>query len=171
MEEHKYLRNSLLVLSLIVLYFVYRIFQPFLLPISLAVVLATLCFPVFDWTCEKLQNRRNWAALLTCIWVTASIIVPFVVLIILLAGQMTEVYRQFQSGLESESWQEFLNLQDNPYLKPFVDWIGQYVDLESLDLMGSLGTGLQQVSLFFLRQSTSIVSGIFRLLMNIRCRP
>ena len=166
MEEHKYLRISLLIFSLIVLYFVYRIFQPFLLPISLAVVLATLCFPVFSWTCEKLQNHRNWAALLTCIWVTAIIIVPFVVLIILLAGQMTDVYQQFQSRLENGEWQEFLNLQDNARLKPLADWISQYVDLENLDLMGSLGAGLQQVSLFFLRQSTSIVSGLFRIIMN-----
>ncbi len=166
MEEHRYLRIYLLVLSLIVLYFVYRIFQPFLLPISLAVVLATLCFPVFNWTCQKLQSRRNWAALLTCIWVTASIIVPFVVLVILLAGQMAEVYQQFQSRLESGDWQEFLNLQDNPRLKLLADWIGHYVDLENLDLMGSLAAGLQQVSLFFLRQSTSILSGLFRVIMN-----
>ena len=166
MEEHRYLRISLLILSLIVLYFVYRIFQPFLLPISLAVILATLCFPVFNWTCQRLQSRRNWAALLTCIWVTAIIIVPFVVLVILLTAQMTEVYQQFQSRLESGAWQEFLNLQDNPRLKPWADWIGQYADLENFDLMGSLGAGLQQVSLFFLRQSTSIVSGIFRVTMN-----
>ena len=166
MEEHRYLRFSFLILFLIVLYFVYRIFQPFLLPISLAVILATLCFPVFNWTCQRLQSRRNWAALLTCIWVTAIIIVPFVVLVILLTAQMTEVYQQFQSRLESGAWQEFLNLQDNPRLKPWTDWIGQYTDLENFDLMGSLGAGLQQVSLFFLRQSTSIVSGIFRVTMN-----
>ncbi len=166
MEEHRYLRISLLVLSLIVLYFVFRIFQPFLLPISLAVILATLCFPVFSWTCQRLQSRRNWAALITCIWVTAIIIIPFVVLVMLLAGQVTEVYQQFQSRLESGDWEEFLNLQDNPYLEPMADWIGQYADLENFDLMGSLGAGLQQVSLFFLRQSTSIVSGIFRVTMN-----
>ena len=166
MEEHKYLRISLLTFSLIVLYFVYRIFQPFLLPISLAVVLATLCFPVYNWTCEKLHSRRNWAALVTCVWVTASIIVPFVVLVILLTGQMAEVYQQFQSGLESGSWQKILTLQDNSYLRPLADWISQYVDLEDLDLIGSLGAGLQQVSVFFLRQSTSIVSGLFRVIMN-----
>jgi len=166
MDEHRYLRISLLILSLIVLYFVYRIFQPFLLPISLAVILATLCFPVFNWTCQRLQSRRNWAALLTCIWVTAIIIVPFVVLVILLTAEMTEVYQQFQSRLESGAWQEFLNLQDDSRLKPWVDWIGQYADLENFDLMGSLGAGLQQVSLFFLRQSTSIVSGVFRVFMN-----
>ncbi len=91
MEEHKYLRISLLLLSLIVLYFVYRIFQHFLLPICLAIILATLFFSVFDWTCQRLQSRRSWAALLTCVWVTAIIIVPFVVLVILLAGQMAEV--------------------------------------------------------------------------------
>ena len=166
MEEHRYLRISLLLLSLIVLYFVYRIFQPFLLPICLSVILATLCFPVFDWTCQRLKSRRSWAALLTCVGVTAVIIVPFVVLVILLAGQMAEVYQQFQAKLDSGEWQELLNLQDNPFFKPLTDWIGQYIDLESLDLMGSLGASLQQVSLFFLRQSTSIVSGLFRVIMN-----
>jgi len=166
MEEHRYLRISLLLLSLIVLYFVYRIFQPFLLPICLAVILATLCFPVFDWTSQRLHYRRSWAALLTCVGVTAVIIVPFVVLVILLAGQMAEVYQQFQAKLDSGEWQEVLNLQDNPFFKPLTDWIGQYIDLESLDLMGSLGASLQQVSLFFLRQSTSIVSGLFRVIMN-----
>ena len=139
MEEHRHLRISLLLLSLIVLYFVYHIFQPFLLPISLAVVLATLCFPVFDWTCQRLKSRRSWAALLTCVGVTAVIIVPFVVLVILLAGQMAEVYQQFQAKLDSGDWDEVLNVQDNPYFKPLADWIGQYVDLETLDLMGSLG--------------------------------
>jgi len=125
-----------------------------------------LCFPVFNWTSQRLRNRRNWAALLTCILVTAIIIIPFVVLVMLLARQVTEVYQQFQSRLESGDWQEFLNLQDNPHLKSFTDWIGQYADFETLDLMGSLSAGLQQVSLFFLRQSTSIISGLFRVTMN-----
>ena len=160
MLARNYLRISLMVLSLVVLYFVFRIFQAFLLPISLAVIVVTLCHPVFHWTSRQLKGNRSWAALLTCMWVTASIIIPFVILVILLAAQMTEVYQQFQSGLENESWQEFLNLQDNPYLKPVTDWISKYVDLENLDLMGSLGAGLRQVSLFFLRQSTAIVSGL-----------
>ncbi len=166
MQEHRSVGISLLILFLVVLYFVFRIFQPFLLPISLAVVLATLCYPVFDWTCRKLRNQRSWAALLTCIWVTASIIIPFVILLILLTGEVTDVYQQFQRRLESGDWQVFLTLQDNPYLRPFADWIRQNIDLGELDLIGSLGAALQQVSLFFLRQSTNILSGLFHVIVD-----
>lgn len=155
-----------LILFLVVLYFVFRIFQPFLLPISLAAVLATLCYPVFDWTCQRLRNKRSWAALLTCVWVTASIIIPFVILLILLTGEVTEVYQQFQRRLESGDWQVFLTLQDKPYIRPFAEWLRQNVDLGEIDLIGSLGAALQQVSLFFLRQSTAILSGLFRVTVD-----
>ena len=166
MQEHRSVGIFLLILFLVVLYFVFRIFQPFLMPISLAVILATLCYPVFDWTCQRLRNKRSWAALLTCIWVTASIIIPFVILVILLAGEVTEVYQQFQRRLESGDWQDLLNLQDNRFVRPFADWIGQYIDLGDIDLIGSLGAALQQVSLFFLRQSTAILSGLFRVTVD-----
>ncbi|MCZ6484467.1 MAG: AI-2E family transporter [Acidobacteria bacterium] len=166
MQEHRSVGIFFLILFLVVLYFVFRIFQPFLLPISLAAVLATLCYPVFDWTCRRLRNKRSWAALLTCVWVTASIIIPFVILLILLTGEVTEVYQQFQRRLESGDWQVFLTLQDKPYIRPFAEWLRQNVDLGEIDLIGSLGAALQQVSLFFLRQSTAILSGLFRVTVD-----
>lgn len=166
MQEHRSVGIFFLILFLVVLYFVFRIFQPFLLPISLAAVLATLCYPVFDWTCQRLRNKRSWAALLTCVWVTASIIIPFVILLILLTGEVTEVYQQFQRRLESGDWQVFLTLQDKPYIRPFAEWLRQNVDLGEIDLIGSLGAALQQVSLFFLRQSTAILSGLFRVTVD-----
>ena len=166
MQEHKYVRISLLILSLIVLYFVFRIFQPFLLPISLAVILATLCYPIFDWTSQKLKGRRSWAAFLTCIWVTASIIIPFVVVLILLAGEVRDVYQQVQRRIESGGFQEILQFMESPYLKPFADWVSRYVDLENIDVIGSFTAGFRQVSIFFIRQSTAILSGLFNFIAN-----
>ncbi|MCH8819534.1 MAG: AI-2E family transporter [Acidobacteria bacterium] len=166
MLERNYLRISLLVLSLVVLYFVFRIFQAFLLPLSLAVVLVTLCYPVFQWTSSKLRGNRSWAALLTCIWVTAAIILPVVLLLILLTGQIASVYQQIQEQLESGGFQDILELQDSPYVKPLIDWIRPYVDWESLDVVGSFTAGFQQLSLFFLRQSTSILQGLFSIIAN-----
>lgn len=166
MLERNYLRISLLVLSLVVLYFVFRIFQAFLLPLSLAVVLVTLCYPVFQWTSSKLRGNRSWAALLTCIWVTAAIILPVVLLLILLTGQIASVYQQIQEQLESGGFQDILELQDSPYVKPLIDWIRPYVDWESLDVVGSFTAGFQQLSLFFLRQSTSILQGLFSVIAN-----
>ncbi|MDA2925356.1 AI-2E family transporter [Acidobacteria bacterium AH-259-L09] len=155
------MRTFLLISSAFVLYFLFQIFQPFLLPISLAVILVSLCYPVFDWTCKKLKGRRGWAALMTCLWVTASIIVPFVVLVVLLAAEVTEVYQQFKRKLDSGELENLLDLKDNAYLQPLLDRIN--LDLDNIDLMGSLADALQQVSLFFLSHSTAMLSGLFHI--------
>ncbi len=149
-------RIFLLITSLIVLYFVFQIFQPFLVPICLAAILASLCYPVFYWTCTKLKGRRNWAALITSLGVTVIIVIPFVVLLILVAGQVW----QFQAGLEKGEFENSLDFRGHPYFGPVVIWINQYVDLEKLNLMGSLTSALQQGSLFLLRHATAILSGL-----------
>lgn len=166
MQERNYLRISLLVISLVFLYFAFRIFQTFLLSISLALILVTLCYPVFSWTSSKLKGNRSWAALLTCIWVTAAIILPVALLLILLMGQIGAVYQQGQEYLEDGGFQDIVDLQDSPYLKPAMDWISPYVDWESLDIVGSVTAGFQQVGLFFLRQSTNILQGVFSVIAN-----
>ena len=141
MQERNYLRISLLVISLVFLYFAFRIFQTFLLSISLALILVTLCYPVFSWTSIKFKGNRSWAALLTCIWVTAAIILPVALLLILLMGQIGAVYQQGQEYLEDGGFQDIVDLQDSPYLKPAMDWISPYVDWESLDIVGSVTAG------------------------------
>ena len=153
-------RIFLLITSLVVLYFVFRIFQPFLVPICLAAILASLCYPVYSWTCTRLKGRRNWAAFVTSLGVTVIIVIPFVVLVTLVAGQVVEVYGQFQTGLERGEFEDSLDFRKNPYFGPVVAWIDHYVDLDKLDLVGSLASALRQVSLFLLRHSTAILSGL-----------
>ena len=166
MQERKYVRLFLIIASAVVLYFVFRIFQPFIVPVSLAVILASLSYPAFEWTCVKLKDRRSLAALLTCIGVTASIILPFVILLMLLAVEVTQVYQKLQTKLSGDSFTGFLDLSRNPYLAPVIGWVSQYVDLDAIDIVGNLTTALERVSFFFLRHSTSILSGFFQTIVN-----
>ena len=97
---------------------------------------------------------------------TVIIIVPFVILLIEVAGQVSEVYRQFQISLERGDFKNPLNFRDSFLLGPIFDWISNYVELEKFDLIGSLSSALRQVSLFFLRHSTAILSGLFQLITS-----
>lgn len=164
MQERRFVRLFLLAPTLVVLYFVFRIFQPFLLPISLAAVLVTLSYPIFDWTRWKLKGRDSWAAFLSCVGITLMIIVPFVLLSVMLAGEVNLVYREFERSVESGELERFMDVQAYRFLEPVVNWIDPYVDLKEIDLMGSLASALQQISLFFLRQSTAILSGLFQVI-------
>ncbi len=166
MEERRFLRLFLIVPSLLVLYFVFRIFQPFLMPIFMATILACLCFPVFDWVNARLKGRINLAALVTCLAVTALIIVPFVGLAIMLGSQATQAYQQLQDAVEQGKIQDMMNLRDQPYVGWVLQQIDVYIDLDRVDIVGSLASLLQSVSLGALRHSTAVFSGIAQLLTS-----
>jgi len=99
-QERKYVRLFLLVCSAPILYFTFRTFQSFILPVSLAVILASLSYPFFEWTVIKLRGRRSLAALVTCLGVTASIIMPLSILLFMLAGEVAQVYQKLQLALK-----------------------------------------------------------------------
>lgn len=165
MKERTYLRIALLIPALLTFYFIFQIFEPFLLPIILAIVLVTLCYPVYDWISARLNGRESLAALLTCTLLTVVIIVPVLVLVIMLAGEISSVYQNFQNLAEQGYFEEF-QLEQQPYFDPYVGWIREYVDFDQIDLMGSLTSALQQASVFFLRYSSQILSGILGLVTS-----
>lgn len=159
MKERLFVRLFLLVPSLVVLYFVFQIFRPFILPIALAIVLVSLCYPVFAWIAKVLKGRKNLASLFTCILVVGVIVIPLFLLLLSLAREVGQVYAAFQAWLEGGDAQRFLDIENNPYLQAGMNWLRQYVDLDQVDLVGSLTTSLRALSLFFLRHSTAILGG------------
>jgi len=166
MHERRYGRIFLLVSSLLVFYYVIQIFRPFLLPVALATVLASLTYPAFDWTNTRLKKRRGLAALITCLWITILIIVPFVLLLFQLAEEVALIYKQFEAMLAQGQVPSMGELQQHPLLASLIPWIGGYVDLGKVDLVGGLASALKQVSLFFLRHSSSLLGGLLHLISH-----
>lgn len=165
MLERSPARVFLLICLAFLLYFLFQIFRPFLLPLVLATILTSLSYPLFEYIAGLLKGRRGWAALLTCIGIMVLIVVPFVVLLVLLAGEVNQVYRQFQRSLQAGDFEK-LDPRNYPYFGPIWNWLNHYVPLDQFDLIGSFAKVAEQVSLFFLRRSTAIVSGLFGLVMD-----
>src|SRR5262249_56014351 len=106
--RRKRLGEWFLVASLgIVLYFCFRIIQPFLMPIFLALTLSALLAPLYTMLANKLKGRQSLAALLVCICLTAAILVPVVFLSIALANEANDAYRLLKDPdtlPKSQSW-------------------------------------------------------------------
>ena len=66
----------LLAVLAIILYFCFRIMQPFLMPVFLALILATLLSPLYGVLAVRLNARRSVAALIVCIMLTVAILLP-----------------------------------------------------------------------------------------------
>lgn len=164
MKERLYIRIFLLVPFLAVLYLVYQIFRPFLEPIALAIVLATLCHPFFTWIRRRMGNRNSLAALTTCILIVLVVVVPFTLLVVALAQEVTAVYAAFERHLAAGTFDELARLESNPTIRSLLDWVEQYVDLSQVDLIGAAGASLRQVSVFVLRNSTVLVGGVIEVI-------
>ncbi|MBI4446071.1 MAG: AI-2E family transporter [Acidobacteria bacterium] len=166
MHERKYVRLFLIGCSLIVLYLSAQIFRPFLYPIALAVVLASLLYPQFETLSTRLRGCKGWAALIICLGVLFLIVLPLIFLLLLLAGEVSEVYGEFQLKLEQGYFERWLRPGVGGFLERFRQQLGNYVDLSRVSLSTGVGGGIQQLSLFFLRQSAAILAGLFHLMVH-----
>jgi predicted PurR-regulated permease PerM len=167
MQQPNLARAALAAASLLVLYFVFQIFRPFLISIAVAAVLTSLSYPAFEWICGKLKGRRGWAALTACLAVTLVIILPVVFLLILLSNQVVQVYSQFQEGLARGDFTDLpAKLQNIRYIRTPLAWLGRFIDLKRLDLAGSLAEILKQASVFLLTHSTAILTGAAQMIFN-----
>lgn len=157
MQQRRYVRFFLIVPALITFYFVFQIFRPFLMPITLAIIFASLCYPVFRQILKLCRGRRSLAAFLTSIALILVVIVPLAGFLVALADEVGQVYRYLQEKAESGEINALLDMQEYPFLAPVVSWVGQYVELEKIDIVGNLTTVLRTTSVFLLRQSTSLL--------------
>lgn len=166
MQERKYVRIFLLIATLIVFYFVYQIFYPFIVPVALAGIVVTLCYPVYTWILAKTGGRENLASILSCTIITLLLVIPLVLFILSLTREITEVYSTFQKNLDAGAYENLLDFEESPYLATAADWLGQYIDLDQVNVIDNVTSALQQVSLYFLKQSTAILSGIVQFITS-----
>lgn len=91
MESHEEIQKPGRILLLAALLFALlgsaAIFQPYLHPIVVALLLSTLCHPLNERLSGLLGNRTGWASLLTCLLITFVVVVPLVLALIALLDQ------------------------------------------------------------------------------------
>ena len=166
MYRGRYARLFLLIFSLPVFYYVVQIFRPFLLPVALAAVLVSLCYPAFDWIRGRLKGRSGLAALVTCLGMTALILLPFALILTQVATQAKEIYDKFQAALNQRNWEgPYWQLSDDLIPDRLRQFVERYVDLEQvglghLNLGEGLATLLEKLSLFLLEHSSELVTGL-----------
>src|SRR5262245_45349839 len=118
----------------IVLYFCFRIIQPFLMPIFLALTLSALLAPLYTMLAKKLKDRQSLAALLVCICLTAAILVPVVFLSIALANEANDAYQLLKDPETLRKIQSWLDPGSNPLIRRVSAWLPQSLRFDSFQL-------------------------------------
>src|SRR5207244_11064461 len=81
----------------VVLYLCFRIMQPFLMPIFLALILSTLFDPIYDALARRMGNGRTAASLAVCLGLTVAIVLPVLLFSISLASEADDAYQNLSA--------------------------------------------------------------------------
>lgn len=81
-----------LVLFVLILYFLFRIFQPFLNTLLISLILAGLFYPVFRWLEKALKGRRTLASLNTCLLIFLTVFIPLLYFVAALGNETLSLY-------------------------------------------------------------------------------
>ncbi len=69
------------------LFVCWQMMRPYLNPVLLAIILAVLTGPIYEWLKKKTRGRENLAALLACVLLTLVIILPLLFLMTIIIAQ------------------------------------------------------------------------------------
>lgn len=149
----------------VVLYFCFRIVQPFLMPILFALILSTLLTPIFEGLSVRLKGRRTVAALLICIGLTLAILLPAVFLSIALAREANAAYQFIKDPNNMQGITTWLDPSVNPVLRRLQTLLPGVFTSENLGI-GQIGTQIQQAGGALLGGIAATAAGVFGFVLD-----
>ena len=148
----------------VVLYFCFRIIEPFLMPILLALILSTLLAPIYDRLRINLKDHRGTAALLVCIGLTLVIMLPILLLSISIAHEANEGYQQLKDPETVKKLTALLHPSTNPVLKRIDAWLPAAWKFQNFDFSSQIGVQAQRLGMGVLGAATTFAAGAFSFL-------
>jgi predicted PurR-regulated permease PerM len=164
MQRQDYARIGFVAVLLVVVYYVFRIFMPFLAGLVWAAVLATVFYPAYERLARWLK-RPSLASALTCALLIVMIILPVLLIFILLAGESVQAYRVVEAKLQSG------NVSGLEWLRQTAVYVwlrGKILGLGLPDpnLSQAAVQAVRSVSQFLVRHSSDVFSGFARFAFN-----
>ncbi len=165
MQRNDYARIAFVIVLLVVVYYVFRILQPFLTALVWAAILATVFYAVFQDLARRLKRRRL-ASALACLLLTVAIVLPVIILLVLLAGESVEAYRLLQAKIKEGQ----LGALDSLRHTAAYGWLRVKLlalGLPEPDLREVAVQALRSVSQFLVAHSSDVFSGFTRFVFNL----
>jgi predicted PurR-regulated permease PerM len=125
----------------------YIVYRPFLNVIILALVMAILLSPIYEWILKLLGGRSKTAASALVVLTIIFILIPITLLSVQIFNQSREVYVQLQNG-EVDYVQQVISSIEKPIQVHFPNF--------SLDVKGFF----QQIVVWIGNNAANIISGI-----------
>ncbi len=162
-----YFLIAALVLSFV---FLFLLWQPFLVVLILAGILASAFHPLHARLLKALHNHSKISALITCLIILVLIVIPVAIFTMLLFRQALDVYTFIAGKLQSGDVDSYLKWQQGGILYDFLKNLqvqsGSFIDLNTLDLKKNLIDLAKSLSSFLVVQSANVLKGLGGLVID-----
>lgn len=150
---------------LLIIFVSYRMVQPFLMPIFLAVVLAVVGGPIYSRVMRLLGGRRILASTITVCLFIIIIVAPLYFMSGIIASQALDMYTTVSQELKTEAWQQTIQ-SGLGRLGPFVDRLQDSLGISRSDVLGQVGQWVQKISNLLYSNLAGVLAGITTLVID-----
>ena len=164
MPRPDYARIAVLLVFAVVLYYVFRVLEPFLPALVWAAILATVFYPLFSLLSHRMRHPRL-ASMLTCVFLTVVIVLPALFLILMLAKESVVAYKALEEHVSGGGPASLGDLQKTPAYQWFLAQSSN-LGMPEPDLGAVATKGIGLVSGFLVSRSAKIFSGITHSVAN-----
>ena len=165
-------QHWILMAAVVIAFFgVFLLIKPYSNSIIMAFILSLLCLPFHDKIDQRLGNKPNTAAILSCILLMVMIVIPFA----FITGAIVE-----QAGILSKTAYEWVNLGkaktllDHPYIQKVITAINRVYPFEEINTemilkqaggaLSKLGSGVFNISAKLVGNATQVLTGFVLML-------
>lgn len=160
-------RHWMLVVALVIAgYASYRIIEPYLGPIIMAVIISLLCHPMHEKIRGKMPGSPNIASLLSCTLLTFIIMIPMLVVFSSIVHQGTTFSKESYTWLTDGGAKE---LFAHPYVQKSFALIDKYSPFKSIDpqeVLQKIASIASQLGSTLLNVSTKLLGDVTNFLMS-----
>jgi predicted PurR-regulated permease PerM len=143
---------------LLLIYLVFRIVEPFLVPLAWSAILAIFFYPVREWMMRRVRPSR--AALVSTLAVTLLLIVPALVVLVYTTRQAIDATAQLQDALTDP---------DKALQSHVVAWIRHQLPQawQNTDFSQPLRQGAERIATFLASRLAGLVKNLFTFFVDL----
>jgi predicted PurR-regulated permease PerM len=149
------------------LYLVYRILAPFLDTLGWAGVIGITTYPVYRRLRKRLPGRGTVAASIMTPLVVITLVIPFVLFVFLLGGEVTRVYEYLEKLANSGGHDLLANLSSNSLIQPFLERSRPLLNMLDIEIGTTVLPAMKKLATFLLGYSTAIIKNFFLMIIKL----
>jgi predicted PurR-regulated permease PerM len=123
----------------------YRIIEPFIGPITWAIFLAFLLYPLHVRLTRRLKGRRQLSAILLTLLTLIVFLGPLTALSAAFAAQVGQLVQFAQNTVADQARSNVLDFSNVPWVRSGLDWLETTFNINTAQVRGYAAQGAQQV--------------------------